>query len=82
LEVSRSTIIEILNFIVLCKSFQPISRKELFSIVLQVVYFTATFPLLMMLVLLARGITLDGAIDGVVFYLKPNLERLSDVQVS
>lgn len=47
----------------------------------KVVYFTATFPLLMLLVLLVRGVTLDGAVDGIVFYLKPDLERLKDVQV-
>nr|CAB3266321.1 sodium- and chloride-dependent taurine transporter [Phallusia mammillata] len=47
----------------------------------KVVYFTATFPLLMLLVLLVRGLTLDGALDGIVFYLKPDLERLKDVQV-
>lgn len=35
----------------------------------------------MLLVLLVRGVTLDGAMDGVVYYLKPDLERLKDVQV-
>ncbi|CAK8675192.1 unnamed protein product [Clavelina lepadiformis] len=47
----------------------------------KVVYFTATFPLLMMIILLIRGVTLDGASDGLVFYLKPDLKKLSDVQV-
>nr|XP_002127765.1 sodium- and chloride-dependent taurine transporter [Ciona intestinalis]XP_026694251.1 sodium- and chloride-dependent taurine transporter [Ciona intestinalis]XP_026694252.1 sodium- and chloride-dependent taurine transporter [Ciona intestinalis]XP_026694253.1 sodium- and chloride-dependent taurine transporter [Ciona intestinalis] len=47
----------------------------------KVVYFTATFPILMLLVLLVRGLTLDGAMDGVRFYLKPDMTRLSDVQV-
>lgn len=45
------------------------------------VYFTATFPLIMLIVLLVRGLTLDGALDGVVYYLKPDLNRLKDVQV-
>lgn len=48
----------------------------------QVVYFTATFPYLMLLVLLVRGLTLPGAIDGIKFYLWPDPTRLADPQVS
>lgn len=47
----------------------------------QVVYFTATFPYLMLIVLLVRGLTLPGAGIGVQFYLYPDLGRLSDPQV-
>uniref|UniRef100_A0A672PR16 Transporter n=1 Tax=Sinocyclocheilus grahami TaxID=75366 RepID=A0A672PR16_SINGR len=47
----------------------------------KVVYFTATFPYVMLLVLLIRGITLPGAIDGITFYLYPNPARLADPQV-
>lgn len=47
----------------------------------QVVYFTATFPYLMLIVLLIRGLTLPGAGIGVQFYLYPDLGRLSDPQV-
>lgn len=47
----------------------------------QVVYFTATFPYLMLVILLVRGITLPGAYEGVVYYLKPDLSRLKDPQV-
>lgn len=49
--------------------------------VVQVVYFTATFPYLMLIVLLVRGLTLPGAGIGVQFYLYPDLGRLSDPQV-
>ena len=44
----------------------------------KVVYFTATFPLLMLFVLLIRGITLDGAWDGIYFYMIPDMSRMSD----
>ncbi|XP_049616835.1 sodium- and chloride-dependent GABA transporter 2 [Syngnathus scovelli] len=47
----------------------------------KVVYFTATFPYLMLIVLLVRGLTLPGAGIGIQFYLYPDLGRLADPQV-
>ncbi|XP_029374420.1 sodium- and chloride-dependent GABA transporter 2-like [Echeneis naucrates] len=44
-------------------------------------YFTATFPFIMLLVLLIRGVTLPGAIHGIIYYLYPDISRLSDPQV-
>uniref|UniRef100_A0A7N6ANS8 Transporter n=1 Tax=Anabas testudineus TaxID=64144 RepID=A0A7N6ANS8_ANATE len=47
----------------------------------KVVYFTATFPYLMLMVLLVRGLTLPGARDGIMFYLYPDPSRLTDPEV-
>ncbi|XP_044227722.1 sodium- and chloride-dependent GABA transporter 2-like [Thunnus albacares] len=44
-------------------------------------FFTATFPFIMLLVLLVRGVTLPGAMKGIIYYLYPDLSRLSDPQV-
>lgn len=48
---------------------------------LQAVYFTATFPYVMLLILLLRGVTLPGAINGIYYYMYPDLTRLADPQV-
>ena len=50
-------------------------------IALQVVYFTATFPYLVLLVLLVRGLTLPGSINGILWYLTPQWDRLLTAKV-
>ncbi|CAK6974776.1 sodium- and chloride-dependent betaine transporter-like, partial [Scomber scombrus] len=45
-----------------------------------VAYFTATFPYVMLLILLIRGLTLPGAWDGIYYYLYPDLKGLANLE--
>ncbi|XP_071802428.1 sodium- and chloride-dependent glycine transporter 1-like [Asterias amurensis] len=47
----------------------------------KVVYFTATFPYVVLVILLIRGVTLDGYYDGVIFFITPEWSRLAEPQV-
>jgi len=47
----------------------------------KVVYFTATFPYVVLVILLVRAVTLEGAEKGINFYLVPDWDRLSDIKV-
>ena len=48
----------------------------------QVVYVTAVAPYVILTVLLVRGATLPGAGSGILFYLKPDFNRILDPKVS
>ncbi|KAI0235333.1 Sodium- and chloride-dependent glycine transporter 1 [Lamellibrachia satsuma] len=47
----------------------------------KVVYFTATFPYVMLFILFIRGVTLPGAGQGIVYYLRPDFHRMAHVTV-
>ncbi|KAL7982856.1 hypothetical protein Chor_013462 [Crotalus horridus] len=47
----------------------------------KMVYFTATFPYVVLVVLIIRGATLEGSVEGVRFYLSADWSRLQSAQV-
>ncbi|PAA51768.1 hypothetical protein BOX15_Mlig003695g4 [Macrostomum lignano] len=42
----------------------------------KVVWFTALFPYVVLLILLVRGVTLEGSMKGIHYYIKPNMTEL------
>lgn len=48
----------------------------------QVVWITATLPYVVLSVLLIRGLTLPGALDGIKAYLNIDFRRLKEATVS
>ncbi|KAK3100774.1 hypothetical protein FSP39_025139, partial [Pinctada imbricata] len=47
----------------------------------KVVYFTATFPYVVLVILLIRGVTLEGYMRGIDFYITPKWHLLKDPKV-
>ena len=48
----------------------------------KVVYFTTTFPYVVLLILGIVGWTLDGASIGIKYYIVPDISKLGDISVS
>uniref|UniRef100_A0A2I3SAG1 Solute carrier family 6 member 8 n=1 Tax=Pan troglodytes TaxID=9598 RepID=A0A2I3SAG1_PANTR len=51
------------------------------SLAPQIVYFTATFPYVVLVLLLVLGVLLPGALDSIIYYLKPDWSKLGSPQV-
>ena len=54
--------------------FLLLNRKSIMN--LQIIWFTALFPYFVMFILLIRAITLDGAMDGLWYYVKIDWPKL------
>ena len=47
----------------------------------KVVYFTATIPYVLLLAFLINGLTLEGAMKGITFFLEPKWEKMMQSKV-
>ena len=47
----------------------------------KVVWFTALFPYAVLLILLIRGVTLPGSLEGIRYYLNPNFSAITKAEV-
>lgn len=47
----------------------------------KVVYFTSLFPYILLIILLIKGLTLDGAWDGIKYLFIPRLDKLKNSEV-
>jgi len=52
------------------------------DIVIQVTYVTALFPYVVLLILLVRGVTLNGSLQGIMYYITPRWQQLASAQVT
>lgn len=60
------------TYLILIKGMQSLGR---------VAYFLAIFPYVILITLLIRAVTLEGAVDGIIFFLKPEWNKLLDTKV-
>jgi len=47
----------------------------------KIVYVTVTFPLIILVIMLIRGLTLPGAMNGIAYYITPRFNKLLEFQV-
>ena len=46
-----------------------------------IIYLLAVFPMLVLIIFFIYGLTLEGAKDGILYYIKPDFEKLKDFNV-
>lgn len=63
----------IVTFLVICKGVKSSGKAA---------YFLAIFPYVVLIALLVRSVTLEGAIDGIIFFLKPKWSELLNPKVT
>ncbi|XP_072758524.1 sodium- and chloride-dependent glycine transporter 1 isoform X2 [Anoplolepis gracilipes] len=66
------TLAWIVCFLCLIRGIQTVGK---------VVYFTALFPYVILTALLIRGVTLDGADEGILWYIMPDFSTLTDAKM-
>ncbi|CAL1537529.1 unnamed protein product, partial [Lymnaea stagnalis] len=47
----------------------------------KIVYITSTMPYLMLFILLFRGLYLDGALEGIMYYISPNITAIKSPRI-
>jgi SNF family Na+-dependent transporter len=52
-----------------------------FNYFIQVVYFTAIAPYVLILIFLVRGALLEGSLEGIKFYMIPTWNKLAEPKV-
>lgn len=61
-----------ITFLVCCKGIQSSGKAS---------YFLAMFPYVILLAMLVRAVTLDGAATGILYFIRPNWAKLADAKV-
>ncbi|XP_021372488.1 sodium- and chloride-dependent GABA transporter 2-like isoform X1 [Mizuhopecten yessoensis] len=70
--VMCSIVVWILLYLCVCRGIKVTGK---------IMYVTSLFPYVILTILLIRGVTLDGAKEGIKFYLEPNFAYLQNYQV-
>ena len=52
------------------------------NVLFQVVYFAATFPYVILLTLMVTGLLQEGAMNGVLYFITPDFDKLRSIEVS
>lgn len=62
----------IVTYLILIKGMRSLGK---------VAYILALFPYVILITLLIRAVTLEGSVDGIIFFLKPEWDKLLNMKV-